>query len=162
MDTTATTTPTANSQAEPRFRFANYYLASGSRVNAIFRETFERQRGMIGDSIFIPVVLFGLLFFFFFRFTCLVIQQRGLFGLSFSLLVPPSHIIKIVVLFGFGFLLFCVIRLIGLRAGSHECTDFCPELFPISPTTSSSSFLQLSRKFRRNEIENRVVYPPPL
>jgi hypothetical protein len=64
-------------------------------------------------------------------------------------------------LFGFGFLLFCVIRLIGLRAGSHECTDFCPELFPISPTTSSSSFLQLSRKFRRNEIENRVVYPPP-
>jgi hypothetical protein len=65
-------------------------------------------------------------------------------------------------LFGFGFLLFCVIRLIGLRAGSHECTDFCPELFPISPTTSSSSFLQLSRKFRRNEIENRVVYPPPL
>jgi hypothetical protein len=65
MDTTATTTPTANSQAEPRFRFANYYLASGSRVNAIFRVTFERQRGMIGDSIFIPVVLFGLLFFSF-------------------------------------------------------------------------------------------------
>ena len=58
-----------------------------------------------------------------------------LFCLSSPLSTFPHHQDCFVCVW---FLLFCVIRLIGLQAGSHECTDFCPELFPISSTASFS------------------------
>ena len=135
MDTTATT-PTANSQAEPRFRFANYYLASGSRVNNSYNFFVTKE-----NEFTICLLLFGLLI----RFICVVIRQFSVSVLSFS----SSHIIRVVFVCVW-FLPFYVIRLIGLQAGSHErAVPHC--LLPLS--------LQLSRKFAWNERENKSFTP---
>lgn len=116
MDTAATT-PTANSQAEPRFRFANYYLTSGSRVKCIYILRITFCEG---------IDLLLLLVYFFFLFgllaLCDPITTWFVFCLFFfPLSTFPHHQDCFVCVW---FLIFCVIRLIGLQAGSHECTDF--------------------------------------
>ena len=104
------------------------------------------------------IIVVGLLFFFLFGLLALCdpITTWFVFCLFFfPLSTFPHHQDCFVCVW---FLIFCVIRLIGLQAGSHECTDFSsrivsyllpPHLLP----------MQLSRKFRRNERENKSFTP---
>ena len=101
-----------------------------------------------------------LLVYFFFSiwFTCVVIQQQ--LGLCFVFVffplysTFPHHQDCFVCVW---FLIFCVIRLIGLQAGSHECTDFSSRI--VSYLLPPHLPMQLSRKFRQNERENKSFTP---
>lgn len=151
MDTAAATTPTANSQAEPRFRFANYYLTSGSRVKCIYI-----THNFLWGNWFIIVV--GLLFFFLFGLLALWSNNNlvCVLFLFFFLFIPRSHIIKIV-LFVFGFWFSVLYGSLVYKPVVTSAPTFRPELFPISSPTSSSyaTFQKISPKWERKQ----VVYP---
>ena len=126
MDTAAATTPTANSQAEPRFRFANYYLTSGSRVKCIYI-----THNFLWGNWFIIVV--GLLLFFYLVYLrCDPTTTWFVFCfLFFFLFIPRSHIIKIV-LFVFGFWFSVLYGSLVYKPVVTSAPTFRPELFPIS------------------------------